>query len=58
MLSTACMGVASLYQTGVVRRIPELPLALFDANRVEASAQAYQLLRMPDAPLGRRSPSG
>jgi len=51
MLSTGCMAVASLYQTGVVRRIPELPLRPFDANRVEASAQAYQLLRMPDAPL-------
>ncbi|CAA9484732.1 MAG: hypothetical protein AVDCRST_MAG13-1376 [uncultured Solirubrobacteraceae bacterium] len=51
MLSTLCMGVASLYQTGVVRRVPELPLGPFDANRVEASAQAYQVLRMPDAPL-------
>ncbi len=51
MLSTACMAVASLYQTGVLRRIPELPLRRFDANRVEASAQAYQVLRMPDAPL-------
>jgi uncharacterized membrane protein len=51
MLSTVCMAVATLYQTGVVRRIPELPLGPFDAGRVEASAQAYQLLRMPDAPL-------
>jgi len=51
MVSTGCMAVASLYQTGVVRRIPELPLGPFDANRVEASAQAYQVLRMPDAPL-------
>ncbi len=51
MLSTACMAVASLYQTGVLKRIPELPLGPFDAGRVEASAQAYQLLRMPDAPL-------
>ena len=51
MLSTACMAVATLYQTGVVRRIPELPFGPFDAGRVEASAQAYQLLRMPDAPL-------
>ena len=51
MVSTVCMAVASLYQTGVLGRIPELPLPRFDANRVEASAQAYQLLRMPDAPL-------
>lgn len=51
MLSTVCMAVATLYQTGVLRRIPELPLRRFDAGRVEASAQAYQLLRMPDAPL-------
>jgi uncharacterized membrane protein len=52
MLSTACMAVATLYQTGVLRRIPELPVPGFDANRVEASAQAYQVLKMPDAPLG------
>ncbi len=36
----------------MVRHLPELPLPGFDANRVDASAQAYQLLGSPDATLG------
>ncbi len=42
----------SLYQLGVIRKLPELPLPGFDAERVDASAQAYQLLSSPDATLG------
>ncbi len=50
--STTVMAGLSLYQMGVVRHLPELPLPGFDANRVDASAQAYQLLGSPDATLG------
>ena len=46
------MAGLSLYQLGVIPRLPELPLPGFDANRVDASAQAYQLLASPDATLG------
>ena len=46
------MAGLSLYQLGVIGRLPELPLPGFDANRVDASAQAYQLLGSPDATLG------
>ena len=50
--STAVMLVLSQYQSGVLGRLPELPLPSFDANRVDASAEAYQLLGVPDATLG------
>jgi uncharacterized membrane protein len=50
--STTVMAGLSLYQLGVIQRLPELPLPGFDANRVDASAQAYQLLASPDATLG------
>ena len=52
LASTTVMAGLSLYQLGVIRRLPELPLPGFDANRVDASAQAYQLLGSPDATLG------
>ena len=52
LASTTVMAGLSLYQLGVIRRLPELPLPGFDANRVDASAQAYQLLGAPDATLG------
>ena len=52
LASTTVMAGLSIYQLGVIRRLPELPLPGFDANRVDASAQAYQLLGSPDATLG------
>lgn len=52
-LSASClMAGLSLYQMGVIGRLPELPHRAFDANTVDASAQAYQLGGMPDATLG------
>lgn len=45
------MSLASLYQTGVIRRVPDVSLPHFDSNKVIASAQAYEILHMPDAPL-------
>ncbi len=50
-LASLAMGAASLYQTGIVRRVPELPFPRFDANYVEASAEGYQVLGVPDAVL-------
>ena len=52
LASTTVMAGLSLYQLGVIRRLPELPLPGFDANTVDASAQAYQLLGSPDATIG------
>lgn len=47
----AFLGVAA-YQTGVVRHLPEPPIGLLDADAVDASGEAYQQLKTPDAALG------
>ena len=52
LASTTVMAGLLLYQLGVIERLPELPLPGFNANTVDASAQAYQLLGAPDATLG------
>lgn len=46
------MGVVAAYQYGLIRRPPEPPLPALDAEAVDASGEAYQLLRTPDAALG------
>ncbi len=55
VLQTAAAGtlaVVGLYQFGVLRRVPELPLPGLDADRVDASGEAYLVLRTPDSGLG------
>ncbi len=43
-------SLISLYQTGVIRKLPDLPGKIFDSNQVNASPKAYAL-GMPDGPL-------
>ncbi|MER7895060.1 hypothetical protein ABTX62_02680 [Streptomyces sp. NPDC096046] len=50
--ATAAYVMVALYQFGLVRRLPEPPLPGVDAERVDASGEAYALLRTPDAALG------
>jgi uncharacterized membrane protein len=38
----------SLYQSGVIRRLPELPFKAFDSNKVNAAPEAYRM-GAPDA---------
>ncbi len=52
LLASAAMGIVAAYQNGLVRRIPEPPLGMLDAGRVDASGEAYELLKTPDAALG------
>lgn len=52
LLSLASLGVIALYQTGVLKHVPEPPLPGLDADKVNGSAQAYQHLATPDAVLG------
>jgi uncharacterized membrane protein len=55
VLTTVAIGafaVVGLYQFGVVRRLPEIPGVAFDADRVDASGEAYDLGKTPDAALG------
>ena len=51
-VGTAIGAVVTLYQTGIVRRLPDiLPGKVFDAEKVDASDYAYKRMQMPDAPL-------
>ncbi|MDQ4129597.1 MAG: vitamin K epoxide reductase family protein [Actinomycetota bacterium] len=50
--ASAAMGVVAAYQNGLLRHLPEPPLGLLDADRVDASGEAYQFLKTPDGALG------
>lgn len=50
--SMFCMGLISLYQVGIIKHLPELPIKGLDADRVDASEQAYRHLQMGDAFIG------
>lgn len=52
LVSIGCMGLISLYQMGMIRHLPEPPLPMFDADKVDASPDAYEKLSAPDASLG------
>jgi uncharacterized membrane protein len=52
LLATGALGVVAAYQNGLIRSVPEPPLPLLDADRVDASGEAYGTLRTPDAALG------
>lgn len=47
----ADFAIISLYQLGVIRRLPDVPGRWVDSNQVNASLAAYPL-GVPDAPLG------
>jgi len=49
LVGTAMTGIVSLYQTGIVRTLPDPPSSLFDSPRVDASTYAYKRLQTPDA---------
>ncbi|MFP5317906.1 MAG: vitamin K epoxide reductase family protein [Acidimicrobiia bacterium] len=46
------MGVVAAYQFGLLRRPPEPRIRLLDAQKVDASGEAYQFLKTPDAAVG------
>jgi hypothetical protein len=46
------LGVVAAYQFGIIRSMPEPPGRIFDAALVDASGEAYQYLKTPDATLG------
>jgi uncharacterized membrane protein len=43
--------IISLYQTGIIRRLPDLPLKVLDSNAVNASEKAYKT-GLPDGTSG------
>lgn len=52
LAGTAALAVVAAYQMGLIKRVPEPRLWFLDADRVDASGEAYESLRMPDAVLG------
>lgn len=52
LVASAAMGAVAAYQNGLIRRLPEPRVGIFDAEAVDASGEAYTLLRTPDAALG------
>lgn len=52
LVSVASMGIITLYQVGLIEHLPEPPLPYLDADKVDASAEAYEKLSVPDATLG------
>lgn len=42
--------IISLYQTGIIRKLPDIPAPIFDSNKVNASKEAY-VLGLPDGPI-------
>ena len=55
MVAAGAMGVVALYQLGLTRRVPEPRLRGLDADKVDASEEAYAKLATPDAFLGLHS---
>jgi hypothetical protein len=47
--AAASMGVIGLYQMGILRHLPEPGFPYFNADKVDASEEAYGLLATPDA---------
>src|ERR671930_1363873 len=52
LAAAGSMGLIALYQAGVIRHIPEPPLPGLDADKVDASAEAFERLEVGDAFLG------
>lgn len=52
LTAIGCMGLIALYQTGIIRRLPDLPLPMMDSDKVDASDEAYAKLSTPDAVIG------
>ncbi|MDP9311217.1 MAG: vitamin K epoxide reductase [Chloroflexota bacterium] len=52
LVSVASMGIITLYQVGLIEHLPEPPLPYLNADKVDASAEAYEKLSVPDATLG------
>ena len=52
LAAAASMGLIALYQSGLIRHIPEPPLPALDADMVDASAEAFKRFEVGDAFLG------
>lgn len=51
-IATWALSLVGLYQFGIIRRVPEPNLRGLGADAVDASGEAYEMLRTPDSALG------
>jgi uncharacterized membrane protein len=51
LLGAAMGQIVSLYQTGVIKHLPDPPLKIFNSDKVDASNYAYKRLQTPDGLL-------
>jgi len=52
LVAVGSMGLIALYQMGIIKHLPEPPLPRLDADKVDASPEAYSRFSMPDGFLG------
>jgi hypothetical protein len=52
LVAASSMGIIVLYQMGILKHLPEPPLPKLDADKVDASEEAYAHFQAPDAVLG------
>lgn len=51
LAGTAMAQIVSLYQTGIVKHLPDPPVGPFNADKVDASNYAYKRANTPDGVL-------
>ncbi len=49
LLGAAAGQIVTMYQTGIIKRLPDPPIPYIDSNKVNASDYAYKRLDTPDA---------
>ena len=49
MVGTVAGQLVSLFQTGILKKLPDPPIDIFDSSKVDASDYAYKRLDTPDA---------
>ncbi len=52
LAAAGAMGLITLYQIGLIKHLPEPPIPGFDADKVDASEEAYAHFKMGDAFIG------
>jgi len=52
LMAVGSMGLITFYQMGVIKHLPEPPLPNLNADKVDASAEAYSRFSTPDGVLG------
>jgi hypothetical protein len=52
LVSIGSLALVALYQMGLLRRLPQPSMPLFNTEKTNGSDEAYALLSVPDAVLG------